>query len=72
VTPLRIGKQHTRFVDAIAMQQRAGRVETDERRELHDRRAGALTSRREPSSTTANSPIASTAKNSKCGLMLEC
>ena len=36
------------------------------------RRAGALTMRREPSSTTANSPIVSTAKNSKCGFMLEC
>ena len=34
--------------------------------------AGALTMRREPSSTTANSPIVSTAKNSKCGFMLEC
>jgi len=32
----------------------------------------AVTMRREPSSTTANRPIVSTPKNTKCGFVLEC
>ena len=45
----------------------ARRVETDECGERHLRRVGAHAMSREPSSTTANGPIASTAKSSRWG-----